>query len=561
MEPVVVRIPLPGDAGYPNGVALTPDGTVLIGFVDRGRILARGQGGGFAEVFAGSDSSFAATALRFDPRTNLLWVTSPDFPAGRLAHRVGAVDIERGEVVWSAPIPDGGFGNDLALDGRGGVFLTDSVLDVVYQLNADGPGFSTVARLPAASGKLGAAGIGRQEDGTLTVGQFSDGNLLRVQEGKATVVDLPRVLENPDGMVVDRDGTLLVLEGAVASGNGRLVRVDPQLGTLEALVEGLDSPLNLTLTPTGVLISESGIRHLMTEGVEPPEQRYLTAVDLYPPQDEPASIALPDGMFPESIAYDESGVAYVGGATTQGIVRVLNGRGEAFIPAGSRGLLSVQGLWAGADELFACSADLGVHGPARGPSAVVSFDLETGSPTGRWPLPGDGLCNDLTPLPDGSLLLSDSKSATIWRLDRRTASLEPWLEHPALGGSALNGNGIVWSDMDAAVYLSTFSDGRLLRIPVEHGHPGVPVELELSRPLNGADALRVVGPGRLLLFENGLTAGGGGQVTSVVVDGSRARLARLWESGHQPTSGRILPDGTLVVVESHFAHLFGEHRG
>ena len=35
-------------------------------------------------------------------------------------------------------------------------------------------------------------------------------------------------------------------------------------------------------------------------------------------------------------------------------------------------------------------------------------------------------------------------------------------------------------------------------------------------------------------------------------------MVPLWKSEHQPTSGWIHEDGTLTVVESHFAALFGE---
>lgn len=43
-------------------------------------------------------------------------------------------------------------------------------------------------------------------------------------------MQLPRLIENPDGMGLAPDGALIVLENAIQSGRGRILRILPQGG-------------------------------------------------------------------------------------------------------------------------------------------------------------------------------------------------------------------------------------------------------------------------------------------------------------------------------------------
>jgi hypothetical protein len=83
---------------------------------------------------------------------------------------------------------------------------------------------------------------------------------------------LERPLENPDGMQFASDGSLLLTEAAIKSGNGRLVRIDVFSETnpkpVETLVSSLDTPVNLTVSDNEVWITESRIRHRLLPGKE-----------------------------------------------------------------------------------------------------------------------------------------------------------------------------------------------------------------------------------------------------------------------------------------------------
>lgn len=272
--------------------------------------------------------------------------------------------------------------------------------------------------------------------------------------------------------------------------------------------------------------------------------------------------SLPDNFFPESVAVSASGRIFVGSNTDSRVVEIPAGGtiSQPFVPAGANGLMSVQGLLA--DDmrglLWACTADLGVSNTPKGPSALLAFHLDKGSDAGRWPLPDDGFCNDIALGPNGSLLITDTTHDRIFRFDVKEKSISTWIKHPILGGQPFNGNGIA---VDRAnVFVSTFADGRLIRVPVKSdGSAGNPIELVLPRPLKGGDAIRVAGPDRLFIFENGLPDGGG-QVTLAQIEGDRATLVPITSAVNEPTSGAIAGN-RLLVVESQFAKLYGAKKG
>ncbi|MBD2034485.1 gluconolaconase [Leptolyngbya sp. FACHB-321] len=288
-------IQLPTGFQYPNGITHSRDpirlssaaSTLYVGSVTSGQILRITPNGKTETFFPGTDEIFAATSLRLDEQRGVLWGASPDFLGVRGAdgqvtrrpHRIFAIDIRTAKVLQVIAMPDGGFSNDIALDENGGVYVTDSSRPRIHYL---APG-TTQFRVWAEdeqfrSRQIGLGGIARAANGVLIVGMFSDGKLLKITpqaqgNPKVEAIPLPRSLENPDGMQFAPDGSLLITEGAVSSGNGRLLRIRNILDTktpkeIETLASGLESPVNLTIAGQTIWITESRIRHRLLPGKE-----------------------------------------------------------------------------------------------------------------------------------------------------------------------------------------------------------------------------------------------------------------------------------------------------
>ncbi len=272
---------------YPNGITRASDGTLYVGSVTSGRILVIKPRGSKSDLFPGSDEIFASTSLRLDEKRGILWGTSPDFLGVRDSNgkiirrqpRIFAIDTRTAKVLRVILMPDGGFGNDIALDANGGVYLTDSSRPRIHYLAPGATQLRIWAENPRFSSKqIGLAGIARRPDGTIVVSMFSTGELLKVvpqSQGRVKVetITLTRKLENPDGMQFTPDGKLLVTEGAIASGNGRLLRINLfSSGTapkpIETIAEGIESPVNLTVAGNNVWVTESRIRHRLLPGRE-----------------------------------------------------------------------------------------------------------------------------------------------------------------------------------------------------------------------------------------------------------------------------------------------------
>ncbi|ACK67914.1 SMP-30/Gluconolaconase/LRE domain protein [Rippkaea orientalis PCC 8801] len=272
-------IALPANFQYPNGIAHASDGTLYVGSITSGQILRITPDGKIETFFSGNDEVFAATALRLDESRSILWGSSPDFLGTgnsrgenvRRRPRVFALDTRSGEVLRVILMPKGGFGNDIALDPQGGIYITDSTLARIHYLAPRTTQLQTWAvdeRFRAEG--IGLAGIARRSDGVLVVGHYSNGELFKVtpqpqSRPRVETIPLERRLENPDGMQFAPDGSLILTEGAGESGNGRLLRINvfapTHLKPIKTLATDLKSPVNLTLAGRQVWVTESQIRH------------------------------------------------------------------------------------------------------------------------------------------------------------------------------------------------------------------------------------------------------------------------------------------------------------
>ncbi len=263
------RLRLPDGLVFPNGIASDADGSLYVGGVTSGQVWRRDPAGDWTILFPGSPTVYGVTSLRLDAERGVLWGASPDaaavlgVEAGREArpHRVFALDIRTGAVLGSAVVPEGGFGNDLALDGQGGVLVSDSRLGRIWRLAPDVSTWTLAASDPALDpgNGIGPAGIARLPSGDLIVGLFGQGCLVRVRRpGPDAVVEpimIDRAVLRPDGMAAIDDQRVVLTLG----GTGEVIVVDLGSGRTRRLAAGLRGPVNVDLRGFIVLVSESGI--------------------------------------------------------------------------------------------------------------------------------------------------------------------------------------------------------------------------------------------------------------------------------------------------------------
>ncbi|MCX5097691.1 SMP-30/gluconolactonase/LRE family protein [Streptomyces sp. NBC_00365] len=131
-----------------------------------------------------------------------------------------------------------------------------------------------------------------------------------------------------------------------------------------------------------------------------------------------------------------------------------------------------------------------ITGNTRGSDGTVYYNVDSddASRNGTWKLPPHGRPRRLAALPDGlpnglaidragrTLYAADSYNGTVWAVPISGGPARVWLSGPALaadpdGSLPLGVNGVRFHK--GAVWVSNYSQGKLLRIPVTaHGTPG-----------------------------------------------------------------------------------------
>jgi sugar lactone lactonase YvrE len=255
----------------------------------------------------------------------------------------------------------------------------------------------------------------------------------------------------------------------------------------------------------------------------------------------PASIILPGTrLFPESLTSTSDGTVIIGSVGTGTIFRAAPGTVMAgvWIQPGTDGLQGVFGVFAdeASKTLWACSGAFGAApGSTPPPSALHAFDLTTGVPKGRYPLPTAGaFCNDIAVGADGTAYVSDTNNMEIARLPKGGQALEMWAGNEAFGpkGGVLDGIAVV----DGRVLVNTLATSKLFAVTVApDGSAGTVVEIALDRAIERPDGMRSIGANDLLVVEGG----SGGQLSRIALDGDNGKVTTI-KSGY--------PDGPVAVT-------------
>ena len=248
---------------------------------------------------------------------------------------------------------------------------------------------------------------------------------------------------------------------------------------------------------------------------------------------------------PESIAASPDGALFLGSAGPA-IWRAAKGESEAkkFVDVSADGAVTFLGVLADGpgNTLWACQAGPVVpaatpEGRPSRPTTLRSFDLKTGAPKIRWPLPGDAnTCNDFSVGPDHALYVTDTAAARIYKVAPGASQGELFLENKQLLAGI---DGIAF--LDGILYVNNVASNQIYRILVDAaGKPGNPVQIWTDQPIKGPDGMRAAN-GKLFIAENR-----NGRASMLTITGDIAHVTVVKDGLTTPTA--IDPAGDILWV-------------
>src|ERR1700730_13798225 len=265
-------IPIPGTKAFPESITSTSDGALFVGRLEDGGIVRVKPRTAESTVFVqpGASGSRSILGVFADEASSTLWVCSNDLSAlggfttgSDTWSALKSFDLNTGDAKHSfSLLGSHAFCNDITVDGKGSVYVTDSANPTILKLSAGGTTFDVFAQdsafSPAQSGGAGLDGIAFGSDGNLYVTTYTAGELLRVEvkDGRArrvTKLSGNHHLQFPDALRSLGDNSFLLIESS-----GRLDRVviRGDAFAVTAIHDGFVTPTSVARIGTTAWVSE-----------------------------------------------------------------------------------------------------------------------------------------------------------------------------------------------------------------------------------------------------------------------------------------------------------------
>ena len=201
-----------------------------------------------------------------DEQRQRLWVCSDPRPGGGGRAELKAFDLATGTLKASYPFPgeDPALCNDIAIEGGGRVFATDTLGGRIVTLSTT---TSALAEWGAAPEMRGIDGIAIDSDGTIYVNNVQKSWLARVERaGDGSFARLAMVatslpLSGPDGLRPLGHGRFLQAEGP--GGRVALLTIAGDRAELRTLASGINYPASMALVGRTVYVPEGKIDYLI----------------------------------------------------------------------------------------------------------------------------------------------------------------------------------------------------------------------------------------------------------------------------------------------------------
>jgi len=268
----VESIPLPGARAFPESVTSISDGALFVGRLGEGGIVRVRPPTAESTVFVqpGASGSRSILGVFADEASSTLWACSNDLSAlGGFASgsdtrsALKGFDLKTGVGKRTVSLPGPhAFCNDITVDGKGSVYVTDSANPTILKLSRGATTFEVFAQDSAFApprGGFGLDGIAFGGDGNVYVTTYTAGELFRVEvsdgrAGRITKLSASRHLERPDALRPLGNNSFLLIEGS-----GRLDRIEVQRDafTITEIHTGFATPTSVARIGTTAWVSES----------------------------------------------------------------------------------------------------------------------------------------------------------------------------------------------------------------------------------------------------------------------------------------------------------------
>ena len=226
-------IPIPGTRAFPESITSKSDGTLYVGRLGDGGIVRINPHTHENTIFVqpGALGSRSILGVFADEASNTLWACSNDLSAlgapatgSDTGSALKAFDLRTGIGKRSVSLPGAhAFCNDIAVDTKGSIYVTDSANPTILKLAPGATSFEVFAQDPAfsppQSDSAGLDGIAFGSDGNLYVTTYAAGGLFRVEvragrAGRITALSGDHPLRFPDALRKLGNNSFLLIEGA-----------------------------------------------------------------------------------------------------------------------------------------------------------------------------------------------------------------------------------------------------------------------------------------------------------------------------------------------------------
>jgi len=287
--PLAEKILYLEDNFFPEGITISKNGDIFVGSLKENKIVKISNGKkNFEEFIPSSSNGFLSViGILADDHNKILWACSSNpgvtnYPSDDPVS-LKAFDLVSGEPLNSYSFSDGGFCNDIAIDSNGNIYVTDSFNPRILRLNKSKNRLETWIESNIFEGDgFNLNGITYLDNHLYTV-KMNSGELFKVQikENGAPYnlekVNLPRLLNAPDGIKTINKQTLIVVEN---KGSLTTIKLNDPI-ELSVIRENLDTPTTVAIKNNTAWVLEAQFGHLFGEDKNiPPDKFKIIGVKL-----------------------------------------------------------------------------------------------------------------------------------------------------------------------------------------------------------------------------------------------------------------------------------------